>query len=195
MLRRVLGEAVASPEMNEAAGLARRAADACTPEGRPLYAAHASLEWPDEPYMQLWHGQTLLREYRGDGHIAALVASGLDAPEALITHGATSRPFATAPDTARAPAVGMGVLKTSRAWPDDEWQAAIERLRSRGWLNADATFTPEGAAARERIERLTDELAMRPWEAIGENACARLRELVRPWSRAISESDAEFPMR
>jgi hypothetical protein len=182
MLRRILGEAITSPEMAEAAQLARRAAEACTPEGRPLYAGHASLQWPDEPHVVLWHAQTLLREYRGDGHIAALVAAGLDAPEALITHGASGT-------------VGTDVLKDSRAWPDDEWQAAIDRLRSRGWLDAASAFTLEGAANRERIEQHTDELAMRPWMAIGEDACTRLRALVRPWSRAISESDAEFPMR
>ncbi len=182
MLRRILGEAVDSPEMAEAARLARRAAEACTPEGRPLYAGHASLDWPDEPHLVLWHAQTLLREYRGDGHIAALVGAGLDAAEALITHGASG-------------VVGMDVLKRSRAWPDDEWNAAAERLRSRGWLEADGTFSAEGASGRERIERHTDELGMRPWNAIGEDGCTQLRALVRPWSRAISESDAEFPMR
>jgi hypothetical protein len=182
MLRRILDEATASPEMSEAADLARPAAESCTPEGRPLYAGHASLPWPDEPHVVLWHAQTLLREYRGDGHIAALVAAGLDAPEALITHGATGT-------------VGMDVLQNSRDWPDDEWQAAADRLRSRGWIGADGSFTDEGAAARDRIEQQTDELAMRPWNAIGEDACNRLRVLVRPWSRAISESDAEFPMR
>jgi len=195
MLRRILGEAIAAPEMKQAADLARRAAEACSPEGRPLYAGHAALDWPDEPHVVLWHAQTLLREYRGDGHIAALVAAGLDAPEALITHGATGRPFATEPDKTLQTPVGMDVLKNSRAWPDDEWNAALERLRSRGWIDQENYFTDKGAAVRERIEQQTDEVAMRPWNAIGEDACNRLRELVRPWSRAISATDAQFPMR
>ncbi|MGH2759707.1 MAG: SCO6745 family protein, partial [Actinomycetota bacterium] len=67
MLRRILGDAVASGEMREAAELARRAAEACGPEGRPLFAGHAGLDWPTEPHLVLWHAQTLLREYRGDG--------------------------------------------------------------------------------------------------------------------------------
>jgi hypothetical protein len=180
MLRRVLGEAVASLEMTEAAELARSAAEACTPEGRALYAGHASLPWPDEPHVVLWHAQTLLREYRGDGHIAALVAANLGPAEALITHGATG-------------IVGMDVLQNSRAWPDDEWQTAVDNLRTRGWIDDAGAFTAEGGAARDRIEQQTDELAMRPWNTIGEDGCNRLRELVRPWSRAISESDAEFP--
>jgi helix-turn-helix protein len=51
---------------------ASRAAAAGDPAGRPLFAAHASLEWPSEPHLQLWHAATLLREHRGDGHVAAL---------------------------------------------------------------------------------------------------------------------------
>lgn len=69
-LRRLLGEAVAGDDMREAADLARAATDGCRPDGRPLYAAHAELPWPQEAHMVLWHAQTLLREYRGDGHIA-----------------------------------------------------------------------------------------------------------------------------
>ena len=64
--------------MAELAGLLR---EACTvlraPEGRPLYAGHADLPWPDEPLLELWHAASLLREHRGDGHIAALLHAGL----------------------------------------------------------------------------------------------------------------------
>src|SRR5207302_7438913 len=128
-LRRALGEAVGAPEMARAAALARTAAEAVSEhvEGRPLFAAHARLDWPEEPHLVLWHAQTLLREYRGDGHVAALVAAGLDAPEALITHGATAT-------------VGMDVLQRSRAWPQEEWRAADDRLRYRGWLDPDDAF-------------------------------------------------------
>lgn len=175
MLRRILFEAVGSDEMREASGLARRAAEACRPEGRPLFAGHASLEWPDEPHLALWHATTLLREYRGDGHIAGLVGAGLDGCEALVTHGAAGD-------------VGVDVLQRSRAWPQPEWQAAVERLRARGVLDAGGAFTEAGRALRQGVEDRTDELAMRPWETLGENDCGRLRELVRPWSRAIASS-------
>src|SRR5947209_16725492 len=79
-LRRALGDAVGTPEMARAAALARTAADAACDqlEGRPLFAAHARLGWPGEPHLVLWHAQTLLREYRGDGHVAALTTSGLN---------------------------------------------------------------------------------------------------------------------
>ena len=176
-LRRILSDAIASDEMRTAASLARRAADACTLEGRPLYAGHASLPWPDEPHLVLWHAQTLLREFRGDGHIVAMAVEGLDGCEALITHAAQGD-------------VPAAALKGSRRWPDDGWDAAVERLRSRGWLTSDAepTFTELGLERRTWIEQRTDELAMAPWEAVGEDDCALLRTLVRPWSKTIVES-------
>src|SRR3984893_18519184 len=77
-LRRVLGPAViASADMATRAALLRDAASACGAEGRPLYAGHADLDWPDAPHLVMWHAVSLLREHRGDGHIAALVAAGL----------------------------------------------------------------------------------------------------------------------
>jgi hypothetical protein len=175
MLRRTVGDAIGSPEMREASELARRAADACRPEGRPLYAGHASLDWPDEPHLVMWHAQTLLREYRGDGHIAVLTEAGLSGCEALVTHGAAGE-------------VAPEVLQRSRSWSDDDWRAAVECLRERGWVNADGSFTDAGRERREAIEQRTDELAMAPWDAIGEDDCTKLRALVRPWSRAIVES-------
>jgi hypothetical protein len=175
-LHDLLGDdALTSPEMAEAAELAHAAALACPLEGRPLFAAHASLVWPTATHVVLWHAVSLLREYRGDGHIAALIDEGVDACESLVTHGAaTDNP------------VTLRTLQVSRAWPDDEWEAACRRLTERGWLDGDA-LTEAGAAVRQRIEDHTDERAMAPWLAIGTDAADRLRRLVRPWSKAISE--------
>jgi hypothetical protein len=175
MLRRLGGDIVAAPEIAEAAELARAAAlAACrTPEGRPLFAGHARLPWPDEPHMVLWHAQTLLREYRGDGHIAALTVEGLDGCEALVTHGAAGD-------------VSADILRATRQRSGDDWLAAEERLRERGWLDPDLALTDLGRERRAWIERRTDELAAAPYDAIGPDGCARLRELVRPLSRAVS---------
>jgi hypothetical protein len=179
-LREALGDdVVASDEMAAAAEAARRAAGGCTPDGRPLYAAHAALPWPDEPHLVLWLAVTQLREFRGDGHIAALVVAEVDPCEALVTHGADL-----------GSAVSDDVLQRTRGWPDEDWAAAADRLRARGWLDAGGAFTPEGEAARQRIEQTTDDLAMAPWRLLGEDACADLRRTVRPWSRAIVESGA-----
>jgi hypothetical protein len=178
-LRRLLGDAVASPEIKEAAELARVATEGCFVEGRPLYAGHASLDWPDEPHLVLWHAQTLLREFRGDGHIAAMVTQGLQGIDALLMHEATGD-------------LPPGVLQASRAWPDNDWAAARARLHARGWLTADGALTDDGRAARAWVEATTDERMMRCWEPLGEDACRRLRALVRPYSRAISSQALAF---
>jgi len=178
-LRRMLGDAVASSEMREAAELARDAAAACHPEGRPLSAAHAALPWPDEPHLVLWHAQTVLREFRGDGHVAALLAEDITGPEALVVHGATGE-------------VAPELLRASRAWPEDEWDAAVERVRVRGWLAADGSLTDAGRASRNWVEQRTDELALVCWRRIGERNCERLRALVRPFSRVIVEQGFAF---
>lgn len=174
-LRRFLDdEVVVSPEMEEAAGLARLAALAATEhlEGRPLFAGHASIDWPDPPHLVLWHAQSLLREFRGDGHIAALVADGVSGVEALLMHGGTG-------------AIAAAVLQQSRNWTDDAWTSAADRLVDRGLLDPDGTLSEEGARRRQAVEDRTDELAVAGYEAIGEDGCDRLRELVRPFSRAI----------
>ena len=165
-----------SPELAEAATLARRAAEtACEHvEGRPLFAGHASLPWPDDDHLVLWHAQTLLREYRGDGHIAALVTAGLSGLEAAITHVATGD-------------VPGAVLVSTRAWPADEWDAGVDGLRARGILEPGDRARAHRRRPRQRqwIEDVTDAAAVAAYEPLGDDGCARLRALARPWSRAI----------
>ena len=175
-LRAALGDgSLEGPEVAEAAQLARTAAEACTVEGRPLYAGHAALAWPEPPHLRLWHAISLLREFRGDGHIACLVVEGLGGCDALVLHGASGE-------------VAPSVLQASRAWPDDDWAAASARLAARGWLDGEGALSEEGRAARQRIEDRTDALALPPWESLGDEGCERLRTLVRPLSKAIVAS-------
>ncbi|MGW3961091.1 SCO6745 family protein [Amycolatopsis sp. NPDC005003] len=177
-LRGVLGDAIGSPEMRRAAALLRDAAEVVADDvtGRPLFAGHAALPWPTEPHLVLWHAQTLLREYRGDAHVAALLTAGLSGIEALVTHAASG-------------AVPAETLRTSRSWSEEDWNGAVAGLRERDWLTGDAepVFTPEGAARRAEIERATDENSVTPYAHIGESACAELQALVRPFSRALAE--------
>ncbi|MEU6760455.1 hypothetical protein [Streptomyces sp. NPDC046685] len=165
-LRRLLGdETIASPELAEAADLAMRATEACTRHARPLYAAHADLPVPEEPHLRLWHATTLLREHRGDGHLAALLLADLDPLEALVSHTATGK--------------GMTPkwLKAIRGWEQSDLDAAAERLRERGILDADGELTEEGKAVRGRLEADTDRLDAAPYEHLGEQGLARLHEL------------------
>ncbi|GAA4907286.1 hypothetical protein HD597_002925 [Nonomuraea thailandensis] len=172
-LRRVLGDAVDSPEMARAAALARGAAQAISDElsGRPLYAAHTALPWPDAPHLVLWHAQTLLREFRGDGHLAALLAAGLSGIEALVSHAATG-------------AVPAETLRVTRGWTETGWAAAVSGLEKRGWLR-DGALTAQGRREREAIEEATDRMARAPYAALGDERCQELRLLVRPWSKQV----------
>jgi hypothetical protein len=179
--RRLLGDAVVeSDEMAQAAELARTAAEVAAEhvEGRPLAAAHAQLPWPEEPHLVLWHAQSILREYRGDGHIALLVTHGLSGIDALVTHAAAGD-------------VAAHLLRSTRGWSDEQWDAAVVSMRSRGWLaggNGDGLlFSDWGRAQRQEIEDQTDVLAAAPYAALGEEHCAELRALARPWSKIFSE--------
>ncbi|MDN3293113.1 hypothetical protein QWM81_03430 [Streptomyces ficellus] len=158
--RRLLGPAVR--ELDAAAALARRAAEAAVPAGRPLAAANAALEWPEEPHLVLWQAATVLREHRGDGHLAALLTAGLDPVEALVSFAA----------------IGAASTQTfaSRGWSEAEWAAARERLAARGLVTADGAATDAGRALRAEVERRTDELAAGPWVALGDKDTERLAE-------------------
>lgn len=173
---RILGdEVLTSAEMKEAADLASQAAEVIRDEraGRPLYAAHAALPWPDEPHLRLWHAQTLLREHRGDGHVAALLHARLDPCEALVSHVPLGQ------------GLPLGIVRASRGWSDEQWAAAQQRLRDRGLLDADGNYTAAGRTQREQIEGLTDRAAAAPWQHLGPERTTRLRDLARPWSKAI----------
>lgn len=176
-LRQLLGDdVVTSPEVAELAELLREASSACTPEGRPLYAAHADLTWPTAPHLALWHGVTLLREHRGDGHIAALLAAGLSGVEAILTHTATGRGFTAA------------AAKLLRGWSDEQWAAAAAGLRARGIVDADGGLTADGDAVRAAVEARTDELAAGPWRHLGGERTRRVITLAKPLSRAVAAS-------
>lgn len=169
-LRVLLGDRIGSAELAEAAGLARRAAEAASTAGRPLAAANAELAWPDEPHLALWQAATVLREHRGDGHIAALLTAGLDPCEALVSFAA----------------VGAAPVEVfaSRGWTGAEWSAATERLATRGWIDADGLATAAGKQGRDDVERLTDELAAGPWRELAA-ATGRLAQLTGPLTMAV----------
>ncbi|MFJ8076969.1 hypothetical protein ACIQ7Q_24250 [Streptomyces sp. NPDC096176] len=180
-LRRLLGDdVIASPDLAEAAELALRAAEACTRHARPLYAAHADLPVPAEPHLAYWHATTLLREHRGDGHLAALLASGLDPLEALVSHTATGKGMAP-----------RWILAT-RGWGRADWEAAQERLRGRGLLDADGELTEAGTALRSELEDLTDRLDRAPYEHLGAEGVERLTELGRGFLMTAAVAGA-FP--
>lgn len=170
--RALLGEAVASPDTAEAAALLRRVVEAADTADRPLAAANAALPWPDAPHLALWHAATVLREHRGDGHLAALAHAELDPVESLVSFAAIG--------AARPEVFG------SRGWDEGEWQAAHDRLAKRGLVAADGAATEAGRALRAEVERRTDEAAAGPWRVLADAERERLVELLGPpWVAAI----------
>ncbi len=180
-LTRLLGpDVIASPDLITLAGLTREATGGCRPEGRPLYAGHADLDWPDAPHLVMWHALSLLREHRGDGHIGALVAADLSGLEALVTHTATGQGFVTA------------FAQASRGWSEAEWDGAVESLTARGLLGADGTLTPAGEALRAHVEEETDRLAAAPWQYLGDAGTEEVVRLGTAMTRTVLKAGA-FP--
>lgn len=172
-LHRVLGD----PDVGEALELARTACAALTTPGRALYAGHASLPWPTDPLLALWHAASLVREHRGDGHVATLTLAGLDPVEAIVSYGLA--------------AGTTGFMRATRGWTEPEWAAGEDRLRERGLLGPDG-LTAAGSTLRAEIEARTDRAAEVGWRALGLDGTTRLLELLTPLRTALLASDV-FP--
>ena len=180
VLTTILGDQVHGPSLTEAAKLVRATAEAAKVAGRPLAAANAALDWADEPHLQLWQAATVLREHRGDGHVAALLTAGLDPCEALVSFAA------------------LGTVSTevfaSRGWTDAQWAAAEQRLLCRGWLDAEGLATArgrqgrrQGAAHRQARRPAVAGPRRRRRGAAGRPARAHLRRRSHRWRLANAE--------
>jgi hypothetical protein len=155
-----------------AADLARAAVEAAAVEGRALGAANVALPWPEDPTAVLWQAATALRELRGDGHVAALLAAGLSGSDSVVLRAGLD--------------VDPGLQQSARGWTDEEWQGKVADLRARGLLDGDARTTVVGWSLLGEVERVTNELAEQPWQALGPDDTARFAEAVAPFSRLAS---------
>ena len=152
-LRQMIGELADFPGLVRVADLATRAALSAPTEGRALYAGLKALDVPEEPVARLWHAATLLREHRGDGHNAALLAHGIGGTEAHVL---------------LALSLGMRAEEFGRIHhlPKEQLAAVIDGLRGRGFVDAAGGFTVAGLEIRQRIEALTDELAAPAYDVL-----------------------------
>lgn len=158
----------------EAASVLRSVAEAAPTSGRALGAANAALPWPDEPLAVLWQAATVLRELRGDGHVQAQLAVGLDGLSTMVLRAGHD--------------LDREALQPNRGWTDDEWAATAESLTDRGLLGADGRITPAGLDLLDRAEALTDELAQEPWAVAGSDAASRFADLATPLAAAAGEA-------
>lgn len=173
-LRRMLGEAADSPDVASAADLAMQAADHAPAAGRALFAANRSLTVPEDPLARLWHAATLLREHRGDGHVAVLTAAGISGREAHVLHALTS----DTPAEVYAAARGLGA---------EEWELLCDALGRRG-LVADGRITELGQTVKTVVEEQTDRLAATAYEGLSRAEIDELFALLRPLARAVVAS-------
>jgi hypothetical protein len=161
-------------EVARAAELLRELALLHPTVGRVLAAAWSSVPWHDDPAVRLWQGATVIRESRGDGHLACLIDAELDGVEChLLARGDSEKLRA--------------IMGATRGIAGPEWDAAVARLSDRGLLTSDGAPTDAGVALRDRLEARTDALAAPPWAAFGEAATAQLEATLEPLVAKILE--------
>lgn len=166
-LRHVFGD----PDgLADAVEMLRSGIAAADSSGRPMHAGLMSMDWPADPVGRLWHACTILREHRGDGHIAAYVAAGLSGLEAnLLTELVVGwEPLA---------------YTASRGWSPEAMHAGTAGLARQG-LATNGTPTAAGQQLREQIEATTDRLMQPVTDAIGPDLPALTRTL-DAWSQRI----------
>ena len=140
--------------------------------GKPLAAGNASVALPDDAMVALWQQLTVVREWRGDVHVALLVTNEIDPCECLVMSTGTGR-------------FPLKLAQVTRRWDEAQWAAAVQRLAARGWVADDGTVTPEGAAARDGIEDDTDRLCASIWGSVGDAGASRFAELIAPINEAM----------
>jgi hypothetical protein len=166
-LRRVLGDRVDSLVFARAAELLIKAATSAPFEGRPMYAALRTIPVPDDVVARLFHAASLLREHRGDGHIAALMVEGVGGLEAHVL-------FALAMDM---PAEKFGRI---HHLPAAQLVAVIDGMRDRGLIGDDGWLSEQGRAVNQRVESLTDDLAAKPYERLEPGELDELTSALEP---------------
>jgi hypothetical protein len=171
-LRRILGGLVDAPDFARAVELLTKAATSAPLEGRPMYAALRALPLPEEPVARLFHAASLLREHRGDGHIAALMAEGIGGLEAHVLL-----------------ALDMGIAAPTfgriHHLPSALLSDLIDTMKDRGLVEDESTFTPAGRRAKDRVEALTDELALAPYEVLDTAELDELMAALEPLAQQL----------
>lgn len=168
-LRRMLGDVDPAPAVK----VLRRTMDAQPAAGRSLFSGLRSLPFPEDPLTALWRACDLVREHRGDGHIAAWVGAGCDPVEiSLLTELFWG--------------LELGTYIYTRGWTQEDIAAGIERLETKGYIR-EGQLTDDGRSYRRGIEAATDAMESGVVEALGADA-EELFALLEPWTRAVLDA-------
>jgi hypothetical protein len=177
-LRRLLGELADTPGVSRAADLLTKAGTSAPTEGRGLYAALRTLPCPTEPLARLWHGANLLREHRGDGHVAALLSAGIGRTEAHVLHALS----------VEMPAEEFGRVSHL---PRAQLAGVVDGMRNRGLVGADGWLTDTGRDTKERVEQLTDELAAPAYDVLDPDELDQLVRDLEPLAAVLVAAGSE----
>jgi hypothetical protein len=162
----------ADENVTTAAELANKALRQAPLDARPLFAANRALPWPDDPLAALWHAATLLREHRGDTHVAVLSAARVSGRECNVLHGAAG-------------GIPRDYIARTRDYDDAEWRHHEQRLAERGLLNDDGTLTSAGRELKDAIESTTDALALSALDALSDDEVEALFQAFTPITRTV----------
>lgn len=176
-LRDVLPPASSEMEVTRVAEVLEGAVERIDGTGRALFSALRAQPRLGDPYARLWRAADLVREHRGDSHVAACVAAGLDP----VRMGVLSEAWLGYP---------VGEYSGTRGWPPEVLDAAVSRLTADGML-ADGVLTADGRTFRDGIESATDAAQSDLLDAIGD-ALDSVIEQLDAWSQRCVEAKA-FP--
>jgi hypothetical protein len=168
-LQRLLGDP--TEQVEHATKLLFELTDGVDPSGRMLYSGLSVLPRSGSAWGDLWRAADLVREHRGDGHIAAWIAH-VDSTEITVL-------------TELAWGIPPRSYVYTRGWNEAEVDAACERLTDRGLVTEGGTaFTPAGKELRSEIERETDRAERVIVDRLGDRV-DELFGMLEPWSQAI----------
>jgi hypothetical protein len=147
----------------ETADLLADAVEPADGTGRPLFSGLRARGRPADPVQRLWWACDLVREHRGDSHVAAAAAAGLGPVEMNVLTELW---------------LGMALMSYTgtRGWPAQAMEAAVAGLEARGWLG-DGRLSDAGRGARAEIEARTDAQEQTIVDALGDrldDVCVRL---------------------
>jgi hypothetical protein len=178
-LRRILGDLVETPGLAHATEILAVASTSAPTEGRFMYAGLRALPMPEEPVARLWHAANMLREHRGDGHVAALLCEQIGGTEAHVLSALASGIY---------PAESFGRI---HHLPQARLAEVMGGLRDRGLLDASGRFTDAGRATKGRIESLTDALAEAPYADLELRQLDQLITLLEPISSRLAAAGSK----
>ncbi|MBC7632654.1 hypothetical protein [Aeromicrobium sp.] len=174
LARTILGRAVTGEQVAPLADALADIVEGLDFAGKPLAAAHSPMPSPEDDLGRFWLADAVIREFRGDCHVAELVTRGLNGVDANVLNVAAGLTFPQ--------------QQAFRGWNDEEWAAGKERLLDRDWLDDKGTITQAGAAARTELEEATDRTCAAGMSDEVITRAAEITDAMRDVARALRAS-------